>query len=237
MHQFRITLLVALLACFFGCERMVGERGNGVVITEDFAVKDFNRVSVEGNFEIRLGKSNTPGVTITTDENLMDLISVESDGNRLTLLSRKNLISNDGVQVIIRYTELRKIAVGGAAILTSDHTIREDYLDLDMSGAGAVELDLDMKALEITISGAGAMELTGQVVEQRIQMDGAGGLDASDLVSQNCEIEISGVGGAAIHVTERLRATVSGVGGISYRGNPSDVQKDVSGIGTVQPED
>ncbi|MEM6359563.1 MAG: head GIN domain-containing protein [Bacteroidota bacterium] len=237
MRYLKIVLIVFLLPAIIGCEELTGERGNGVVITKNFDIDDFNKISVEGNFAIRLEKSNNPGVTITTDENLMDFILVESYGGKVSLISERNLISEDGVNVVVSYSELGSISVGGAAILTSDQTIEEDYLDLDMSGAGAVELDLNMKALEINISGAGAMELTGQVVEQRIRMDGAGGLDAENLVSEKCEIEISGVGGAAIHVTDRLRASVSGVGGITYRGNPFDVQKDVSGIGTIQPED
>ncbi|MEM6523096.1 MAG: head GIN domain-containing protein [Bacteroidota bacterium] len=236
MDRFKIGLSVLIMLTVSGCSRMIGERGNGIVITENFTVENFNKIDVGGSFEIRLEKRSTPGVTITTDENLFDFISVTSDGERLTISSEKTLVSRDGVQVVIGYSELRAISVGGAASLISDQTISEDYLDLEMSGAGAVDLDLDMKALEISVSGAGAMELTGQVIEQRIRMSGAGGLDAKDLVSEKCEIDISGVGGASVHVTEKLMATVSGVGGITYRGNPTDVQKDVSGIGTVQPE-
>ncbi|MEM9856215.1 MAG: head GIN domain-containing protein [Bacteroidota bacterium] len=237
MHPIIRVLFAFAILVLQSCGGMLGERGNGVIVTENFSVSDFNRIEVEGNFEIRLEKSGNPGVSVTTDENLLDFISVESRGDRLVLISEKNLISEEGVQVVISYSELRGISVGGAAILTSDQTIAEDYLDLEMSGAGAVELDLEMTALEINVSGAGAMELTGSVVEQRIRMDGAGGLDAGDLISEKCEIDISGVGGAVVHVTESLRASVSGVGGITYRGNPTDVQKDVSGIGSVDPEE
>ncbi|MEM7107229.1 MAG: head GIN domain-containing protein [Bacteroidota bacterium] len=236
MKRFKLGYLGLLVFVVLSCSRMLGERGNGVVVTEDFSIENFDKINVEGSFEIRLEKRATPGVTITTDDNLLDFISVTNEGDRLILSTDRNLLSEDGVQVVIGYTELRRISVGGAASLVSDQTITEDYLDLEMSGAGAVELDLDMKALEIRVSGAGAMELTGQVIEQRIRMDGAGGLDASDLVSEKCDIEISGVGGASVHVTEILTATVSGVGGITYRGNPVDVRKDVSGIGTVEPE-
>lgn len=236
MRHSSVLIYLIAVCIFSGCNGLIGERGNGVVITQSFEVQDFDRISVEGTFEIRLEKSEQPSVVITTDENLMDFIVVESGNGRVKLVSEKNLISDEGVKVVIGYTSLKGIFVGGAAVLTSDETITQDYLNIEMSGAGAVELDLDLTALEINVSGAGAMELTGRVVEQRISMSGAGGLDAEDLISEKCGIEISGVGGASIHVTERLKASVSGVGGITYRGNPTDVQKDVSGIGTIEAE-
>ncbi len=135
MHRIIRVLFAFAILVLPNCGGMLGERGNGVIVTENFSVSDFNRIEVEGNFEIRLEKSGNPGVSVTTDENLLDFISVESRGDRLVLISEKNLISEEGVQVVISYSELRGISVGGAAILTSDQTIAEDYLDLEMSGA------------------------------------------------------------------------------------------------------
>ena len=208
-----------------------------MVITQRHDLEEFRNVQVEGNFNIRLEKSGSPAVTVTTDENLHDFITVENEGNTLWLSSNKNLISREGVNVVIYYQELRSVDVGGAAVLNSDEVVAGDYLRISMSGAGAVQLELGLKALDLEISGAGAVELRGKTTELEIEMNGAGGLDAGDLVSDRCDISISGVGGASINVREKLVASVSGVGGISYRGNPSDVQTDVSGLGKITRED
>ena len=109
MRYLKIVLIVFLLPAIIGCEELTGERGNGVVITKNFDIDDFNKISVEGNFAIRLEKSNNPGVTITTDENLMDFISVESYGGKVSLISERNLISEDGVNVVVSYSEFGSI--------------------------------------------------------------------------------------------------------------------------------
>ncbi len=106
-----------------------------------------------------------------------------------------------------------------------------------MSGAGEVEMDVDLGRIELDISGAGAVELSGTADEQDISMSGAGGYDGSDLISRICKISISGVGGAEVFVTEDLEATVSGIGGVSYSGNPANVHSDISGLGSVSEDD
>jgi hypothetical protein len=41
------------------------------------------------------------------------------------------------------------------------------------------------------------------------------------------------MGNCEVNVTKELNASVSGMGKISYSGNPADVSKNVSGMGTV----
>lgn len=226
-----------MLTIAWGCNTMIGERGNGVVVTHRHDMDTFYKIEIEGSFNVRLEPGDSPAVTITTDENLHDFITVENQGNTLWLGTNKNLVSRDGVNVVVYYQGLRSVEVGGAAVIRSDQTVKGDYLRISMAGAGAIELDVDLKALDLDLSGAGAVELTGRTVEQNIQMNGAGGLDAGKLISDRCDISISGVGGANIHVREKLVASVSGIGGISYRGNPADVQSDVSGLGKITRED
>jgi len=67
-------------------------------------------------------------------------------------------------------------------------------------------------------------------------MSGAGGLDAFDLKAEYARIRISGVGGADIYVTKELDAKISGLGDVTYRGNPANIDKSVSGLGTIQED-
>ena len=83
------------------------------------------------------------------------------------------------------------------------------------------------------ISGAGAVKLEGRADYQSIKMSGAGGYSGFELISQNCKIDISGVGSADVFVEKELDARISGLGGVSYKGNPDNVISDVSGLGSV----
>ena len=237
MKRTAIFIASTLITALFGCDSYIQERGNGNITEQERSVSDFNEVQVSGNFEVFLKKSETPGLTIITDENLHEFIKVEQKGDAIEIESERTLKSKEGIKVVVEYTDLTAVSSSGASVIESDDIITGDYLRLEMSGAGAIDLDLDLKALKINVSGAGAVELRGNVIEQNIQMSGAGGLDAKNLVSQKCKIEISGVGGASLNVKEQLDASVSGVGGITYRGNPADVNSNVSGLGTITREE
>jgi len=225
------TLLLVVL--FTACETMVREHGNGNMVTNSVDVDDFEEIDVSGNFEIILKKGDEPAVELTADENLVEFIDINTVGDRLIVETTRSLESDEGLELLITYTELSAVDVGGAATITSRGNIEGDYLSINMSGAGTLDVGVDLKVLKLTVSGAGAVVLKGSVDQQNINMSGAGGLDASDLFSKECKISISGVGSADLMVTESLHAEVSGVGGITYAGDPKNVQTDVSGLGSI----
>ena len=57
---------------------------------------------------------------------------------------------------------------------------------------------------------------------------GAGGLAFAYLTSSG-----NGTGSAQVFASESLTATVSGIGKLTYGGNPPKVQKNVSGLGSI----
>lgn len=230
-------MLLLLPVVFTACNVDMGEKGDGDITTEKREVADFEELELRGAFDVTLKKSLRPGVTITTDSNLQGLIEVSNSGNNLKIRSKRNLRPTDGAKILIEYQTLSRIEVAGAADIKSENVLRGEDLSVEMSGAGAVDLEVELESLDIQVSGAGSVDLAGKVIDQSIDMSGAGSLNARHLESQNCEVTISGVGGAKVNVNHHLFARVSGVGGVTYYGSPSDVQTDVNGLGSIEAGD
>ncbi|HEY8936280.1 MAG TPA: DUF2807 domain-containing protein, partial [Cyclobacteriaceae bacterium] len=57
---------------------------------------------------------------------------------------------------------------------------------------------------------------------------------AANLETNKCNIHISGSGNVEINVKDDLDAHISGSGSISYKGNPSHVNSDASGSGSIR---
>ena len=86
------------------------------------------------------------------------------------------------------------------------------------------------------ITGAADFELSGAKQDVLdIYITGTGNVDAFDMVVDDCNIQISGVGNCQVHVIDNLDIVISGVGNIRYRGNPT-VTTDVSGVGDISPD-
>ena len=97
-----------------------------------------------------------------------------------------------------------------------------------------LNVDVHLPELKsINLSGVGSVKLSnGNALNLQISLSGVGSIDAENYQVQNITIQNSGVGSAKIWATESLKGTLSGVGNVSYKGNP-EVNIKVSGVGKV----
>ena len=229
-----ITSVITLLA---SCGHLRVERGNGDIISENINIDSFDKLDVRGFYEITLRPGTREEVIIETDENLFDFIEVYVRGSKLVIASEESLKSDFGVKIEVIYKELKNISSSGASVIKTAGTLVTEDLRVNMSGAGLIEMDIEAVMLDLDLSGAGMIKLKGETEEQYLELSGAGNLDAFELKSQDCSVNLSGVGAAKVYVKERLDANVSGIGGIKYRGNPRRVNKNVSGLGKVKRDE
>jgi len=232
MNKVAFFIAAFVLTSLTSCEYVYYERGSGDMITKNYDLESYNEVELVGDYEVVLIQSDQERLEIEADDNLMDDIEVDVFGKTLRVESRR-IRSRKGIRLEIYYKEIEGLHAGGAMDLTSRNPIRAKFFDLGLSGAGAVRLEFEGEKLELQVSGAGDVELSGNTRDLEVRMSGAGGLDAFDLRAEYARVRISGVGGAEVYVTKELDANISGMGDITYRGNPTVVDKDVSGLGTI----
>jgi len=236
MKKILIPLLFLVVA-LISCDRpWVYETGNGRMISETRSVQDFEELEVSGFYEVLLEAGDRESVFIEADENLMDLIVAEKVGRTLKIYNAKSIHSKEGIRIVISYRNLEKISTTGAAIIENRGLLTGDYLELDLKGTGLMNLQLEVGELDVVLSGAGLIELEGAADIQRVQLKGAGNFSAYDFETEESEIRLSGVGAAQIFASQRLDAKVQGIGHISYRGNPDEVDKRVSGLGQIEED-
>ncbi len=231
----KILSLFSVVILFTGCNRVfVDEWGNGDISSEDRTIGSFDKIEANGNFDIILEQGDEEGLVITTDENLFAYIETSVSGNTLEIFTNKHIRSDEGIKCYVRYKSLQAINSGGACSFVNETKHKGEDLKIELSGAGAIDMDLELESLELEISGAGAADLKGTTKFAHVRMSGAGGLSGKEFEVESCKIRISGVGGAELSVLESIDAKVSGVGGVTYYGNPENVYSNVSGIGTIK---
>ena len=97
-----------------------------------------------------------------------------------------------------------------------------------------VIVDVHLPKLQsININGVGNVKLSDDnVSDLDISLSGVGNIDAKNYQVENVFIKHSGVGDAKIWASKSLSGTLSGVGNIRYKGNPT-VNINVTGVGKV----
>jgi hypothetical protein len=232
-----IVFVVFALA-LAGCGSFVfgpGVAGSGHVKTESRSVSGFDTVSLSGVGDLTIQQTGTESLTITTDDNLLPLITTEVTGTRLVIGLKPgttNLQPTHGIQYRLTVKNLRNLQISGAGTVKAG-PLQTDTLTVADSGAGTITIaNLTTGDLQVTLSGAGVVTVSGQTTSQEVTLSGVGSYHARNLASQTANLQLSGAGNAEVQVSQTLTVTVSGAGSVTYYGNPT-VTQHVSGAGSV----
>lgn len=209
-------------------------------VTEESAVarvadmtESFHGIDINGPFEVQLIQSDQSGMEIQASDKDAQRINSEINNGILKVWMEKKFRSSDDIKLIITSEMFDEIGVHGAVELESEGSLQAEKLDMNVSGACEVELALEVGHFDADISGAGDLELKGSASSVDISISGAGNIEAENLNADRVEISISGAGHAEVHANKELDVSISGVGSVSYSGDPSNINKRISGMGSL----
>jgi len=171
-------------------------------------------------------------VAITGDDDALEDVYVKLKGDVLVIGNDRHHQHKNDVKVSITIPELKKLSIGGAVDITTPTQVKFDNFELEVSGVADLDIKLLSKMLNLEASGVISGEIIGETKDLKMEISGVGKIDASGFKAENCEIEVSGVAKADVYVTEKLDASVSGMGNIHYLGRPI-INRSTSGFGSI----
>ena len=212
-----ILLFVAASFAFAGCKFSRGIAGSGNRKTEKRELKSFNAIDTSGAYEVNVTCQKPASFEIEADDNLLPLIKTEVRDGILFVTNDQEFHASKSPTLRISLPDLNSVASRGAG----DVKIADaNSSDLKIQSTGAASIDAAGKAKSVTISSTGA-----------------GNVNTSKLTAENAKIDISGAANVEVYASEQLDVKMSGVGSVTYSGHPKVVNKNVSGIGSVNPKD
>lgn len=204
--------------------------------TQQRTVEPFSRVRVEGGaFKIIVRQGPAASVRVRAPAQSIESVntSVTSGVLRVSSGGRFRMRQRAEVEVVTPSVEWVELAGLGHLQVQG---VSGDALRVVVSGAGKVEVDARVRLLEVEIVGAGLADVAGQAQVLRAAVTGTGALQAGGLQTQDAHVEVSGAGSATVAPADLLDASISGVGRITYRGQPKTIRQQVGGLGRVVQE-
>ncbi|HEU0027953.1 MAG TPA: head GIN domain-containing protein [Ktedonobacterales bacterium] len=210
-----LLLALTLSACEVSIPGVNVTQGSGTIKTETRAVSGFTGVALRGAGTLTIRQGNTESLTITTDDNLLPLLTSTVNNGVLELSGKERTIPRptDGIKWDVTVKNLNSVSLTGAGIVNVEN--------------------LNTSSLDTKISGAGTMNVSGRASAQSISVTGAGNYNGRNFTAPTATVNISGAGNAFVNASEALDATVSGAGVVTYYGTPK-VTQHISGAGTVR---
>lgn len=199
-------------------------------------VSGFNALSVSSAFEVEISVGSTESLEIIAEDQFIDDIITEVRDGTLVIRMRETRETRrmrDSPKAILTVKSLERINASGAVALKTRDILKGKKLDLELSGASVLNIEMQVEELYIEASGACVINLEGEANEQIVKTSGATVYSAYDLKSENADIRVSGAGSANVFVTGKLDVHASGASSVRYRGGAS-VSSDASGASSIR---
>lgn len=182
----------------------------------------FQKISTSGACDVVLTQGSTTEVKVQAEADTEKYIRTEVQNGTLLIYRDKDapsqLFHNKKTVVYVTCPRLTGLQASGASDVKSESTFTADDFTIKASGASDVTLRLNAKQLTVTASGASDVRLAGRVERQQVNISGSSDYRASDLQSQQADVQASGASDAYVFVDKELSARSSGASDVHNKG-------------------
>lgn len=227
-------LLLTFMFSSYGTQKRI--KGSGVMSKENREVSLFHGLDVGSGIHVILKQSDTYSVDVEAEDNIVPLITTKVRDGILCIgiKPNSNIQASRPMKVYVSLQELREIEAGSAAKVNGESVFKTDKLELDISSAAKVELQVETEILEIELTSAAKAVLKGKTQKMQAELSGASKLEAGELQTAKAQMDLNGASSATISVSDELSYDVSSAAKLIYNGHPRIYEAEVSSAGKVR---
>jgi hypothetical protein len=207
--------------------------GNGQIISTNYDLTGFQCVDAGATFEVNIHPGERFAVSITTDSNLLDDLSVTRDGSWLRLGVKSGVgIAPTKLVADVTMPSLTGVSASGATHLDFD-SFTTDEFKAEASGASHINGEIHAKRGYIECSGASEVKFLGQISSMNLKVSGASHVNCSAVKADKGTVDLSGASHADVNASEQLDYDLSGASHLDYSGDARVGHSDCSGASGV----
>lgn len=207
-------------------------------VTETRDVAEFTKIHLMGKANLIIQQGDEESVKIVANGSLIPYIRTKVKKGTLKIDEKVSGWESlfkvfETYDVYVTVKEIEEINLAGKGKVLSESTLRGNSLALSISGAGDMNLALNVKKLSASLAGSGQYYLNGKTEVQEITVTGKGDYNALEMASDRAAVDIRGFADIEINVKEKLDVSITGKGTVRYIGKPVVSQK-IFGSGKIQ---
>jgi len=164
--------------------------------TERTPDQNFNGLIVGGYYKINL-KNGEPKIIIYASESVAQKVKTELR-NGVLEISNRPIRQSKPISVDIYSDYIQDYDISGAVIISSEEVQKPEDLNIEVSGAAQIELQVETGNINGDLSGASILELSGTAKSISCKASGAAILKTAHLEAETSDIIVSGAAGVLI---------------------------------------
>ena len=200
---FLITF-VLFLRCNDSSEKGGTIHGSGKIVKQTRTLEECSGVILQNTGNIYLTQADTQSISIEADDNIINKVETELDGENLEVGLKKGNYENISCKIYVSLKSISKMLINGSGNIVATN-VKSDELYCKINGSG-----------NISINGS------GNYIE--LYINGSGNISAQEFIAQRCRAYINGSGNIILYATEEADTEINGSGNIFYSVNPSGTE-------------
>ncbi len=207
---------IAVVSMCASCSKDV-IHGDGGIVTSERTVSNFSGIDISGSNNVFISYATAASVSVKGYDNLVSHYKTEVKNGKLYLHYDENMnIKNDNIQVYITMPYFDALGLSGSCSVNATGSFdNTDALSVSTSGNGNINIE-DITADRYTIHSSGNSNISTLGVK-----------------AKTATVEVSGSSAVTLSVQDKLDVHISGSGKVSYKGEPTEINTDISGSGKV----
>lgn len=250
-HYFRLGLLAL---CMLAPLRLATAAPDATSETRPLDARVV-RVKIEGVVDLRLRQGSPASLVLSGDPRWLAKVTAQESGDTVVIGSEMHgmrMGRQSPVRAEMVLPNLREVSSEslGSTEITG---FRGDELELELDGAGSMNVNVQYRLISASLGGVGSMKLAGVNSEGivldlqgagfvslagrskwlKAELGGLGGLDAQAFTADSVTLELSGLGNATVTAHQSANLNLSGMGSVTVYGKPLNRRVSVDGLGKV----
>jgi hypothetical protein len=228
-----VNKVLILLGCLLTC---LGYAEVGFS-QKKISVVDVNEIFFQGTGSLTIQQGSENVLMVEGKSEDLERANIRIKDHKLHLQEKRELLHlfNPHVSTLkatVVLENLLKLSLEGNAHVTVEdfHTPR---LEIFVQDKGHLEFEVETDALSIKIHDSGEVFGKGSAEKEKIQISGQGLYRGKEVTSETCDVVIEGSGVAYVQANEILKVTIKKDGVVTYSGDPTKVESQVSARGQL----
>lgn len=221
----RIILAIAVTLGLCACKSgLFGEVGNGVSMTQEIEVGDFDRISIPDFVDVYYTQSSDQQcVTLTCDENLFEYYHIEAKDGELIVYCKGSFYNKIDTYLTVCSSSLKGVKLSGSGDLYIEEALTtEDDFTIETSGSGDVDIaSMTASSTIVSLTGSGDARIGSMTVSSaEFKSSGSGDIEADEVKAESISIKTTGSGDCSLCCKDSgtLSVQISGSGDVILRG-------------------
>lgn len=190
-----------------------------------FSVGSFEKVRVDGPFEVRIVTGASPGAKASGDRQIVERVSIAVAGTTLTVRLGSGgwgeaFRKADASPPVITLSTPRLMTLAiSAGARTSVNRMAAQQVGVSVTGSGSLTVDqVDADQFTASVLGAGLLQTGGRANRARLMTDGSGTIDASTMAVNDLTVLLGGPGETRANARHTAAVTSTGLGRVTVSG-------------------